>query len=150
MTFRGTPAAPTNWSTSAHSSWLVYQPHDSAGIGKALAVARTCGLSVLPHGAGHSSTDTALNTDRVVIDLKPMRRMLSWDAARARGKQGGRPNGSLKPHAEVLRRFAATHQQVMRPPAVKLDPLNPDAYYRDPLGMLVTRCADFSAAPHQR
>jgi hypothetical protein len=27
----------------------------------------------------------------VVIDLKPMRRMLSWDAARARGKQGGRP-----------------------------------------------------------
>jgi decaprenylphospho-beta-D-ribofuranose 2-oxidase len=81
MTFRGTPAELTNWSKSAHSSCLVYQPHDSAGIGKALAVARTCGLSVLPHGAGHSYTDAALNTGGVVIDLKPMRRMLSWDAA---------------------------------------------------------------------
>src|SRR5262245_8778186 len=31
-----------------------------------------------------------------------------------------RPDGSLKPHAEVLRRFAATHPQVLRPPAVTL------------------------------
>jgi hypothetical protein len=36
---------------------------------------------VLPHGAGHSYIDAALNTGGVVIDLKPMRRMLSWDAA---------------------------------------------------------------------
>jgi FAD/FMN-containing dehydrogenase len=74
-------ATLTNWSKSARSPCLVYQPHDSAEISKALAAARTCGLSVIPHGAGHSYTDAALDTGGVVIDLKPMRRMLSWDAA---------------------------------------------------------------------
>ena len=43
-----------------------------------------------------------------------------------------RPDGSLKPHAEVLRRFAATHPQVARPPAVKLRPGGSRQYYRDP------------------
>lgn len=81
MTLRGTQAELTNWSKSARSSCLVYQPSDIAGMSKALAVARTCGLSVIPHGAGHSYTDAALNTGGVVIDLKPMRRILSWDAA---------------------------------------------------------------------
>lgn len=81
MTLRGTQAELTNWSKSAHSSCLVYQLSDRAGMSKALAVARTCGLSVIPHGAGHSYTDAALNTGGVVIDLRPMRRILSWDAA---------------------------------------------------------------------
>lgn len=81
MTFRGTQATLTNWSKSARSSCLVYQPNDIVGISKALAVARTCGLSVIPHGAGHSYTDAALNAGGVVIDLRPMRRILSWDAA---------------------------------------------------------------------
>lgn len=82
MTFRGAQAILSNWSKSARSSCLIYQPNDSAGISKALAVARTCGLSVIPHGAGHSYTDAALNTGGVVIDLKSMRRVLSWDAVR--------------------------------------------------------------------
>jgi decaprenylphospho-beta-D-ribofuranose 2-oxidase len=82
MTLRGIQTELTNWSKSARSSCLVYQPNDSVGISKALAVARTCGLSVIPHGAGHSYTDAALNTGGVVIDLKSMRRILSWDAAR--------------------------------------------------------------------
>lgn len=81
MMLRGTQAELTNWSKSARSSCLVYQPDDSAGIQKALAVARTQGLSVIPHGAGHSYTDAALNTGGVVIDLRSMRRVLSWDAA---------------------------------------------------------------------
>ena len=80
MTLRGTRAELTNWSKSARSSCLVYQPGDIADVNKALAVARTRGLSVIPHGAGHSYTDAALNTDGVVIDLKPMRCILSWDA----------------------------------------------------------------------
>jgi decaprenylphospho-beta-D-ribofuranose 2-oxidase len=80
MTLRGMPAELTNWSKSARSSCLVYQPNDSVGISKALAVARTGGLCVLPHGAGHSYTDAALNTGGVVIDLRPLRRVLSWDA----------------------------------------------------------------------
>jgi endo-1,4-beta-mannosidase len=57
-----------------------------------------------------------------------------------------RPDGSLKPHAEVIRRFAATKAEVARQPAVKLDPVDPDEYYRDPMGVLVARYADFSAA----
>jgi len=82
MTIRGTQAELTNWSKSARSSCLVYQPNDNAGISKALAVAQTRGLSVIPHGAGHSYTDAALNTGGVVIDLRSMRRILSWDAER--------------------------------------------------------------------
>jgi decaprenylphospho-beta-D-ribofuranose 2-oxidase len=82
MTLRGTQAELMNWSKSAHSACLVYQPNDIVEISKVLAVARTGGLSVLPHGAGHSYTDAALNTGGVVIDLKLMRRILSWDAAR--------------------------------------------------------------------
>lgn len=81
MTLQGTQAELTNWSKSARSSCLVYQPNDSTGICKALAVARTRGLSVIPHGAGHSYTDAALNTGGVVIDLRSMNRILSWDAA---------------------------------------------------------------------
>ncbi len=60
-----------------------------------------------------------------------------------------RPDGSLKPHAEVLRRFAATGPRVERPPAVTLELIDGDAYYRDPIGMLVARYRDFSAAPAQ-
>jgi endo-1,4-beta-mannosidase len=43
-----------------------------------------------------------------------------------------RPDGSLKPHAEVLRRFAGT-KPVVRPAArtVTLD-ISPEAYYREP------------------
>jgi endo-1,4-beta-mannosidase len=44
-----------------------------------------------------------------------------------------RPNGSLKPHAEVIQRFAATHPIVkpaQRP--VTLD-ITPEEYYQDPL-----------------
>ena len=58
-----------------------------------------------------------------------------------------RPDGSLKPHAEVLRRFAASRPRVVRPPAVRLDPIDSEAYYRDPIRMLLTRYTDFSATP---
>ena len=48
-----------------------------------------------------------------------------------------RPDGSLKPHAEVIRRFAATNP-VVRPPArtVELD-VSPEEYYADPAGHVV-------------
>lgn len=58
-----------------------------------------------------------------------------------------RPDGSLKPHAEALRRFAATDPRVARPPQVKLDRIDPEEYYRDPAGMLVARYQNFSATP---
>ncbi|HOC23693.1 MAG TPA: hypothetical protein PKJ13_00200, partial [bacterium] len=43
-----------------------------------------------------------------------------------------RPDGSLKPHAEVIKRFAAT-RPVVQPARrmVELD-LTPEEYYRDP------------------
>lgn len=58
-----------------------------------------------------------------------------------------RPDGSLKPHAEALRRFAATKPQIARPPAIELDAIDPDDYYRDPVGTLVARYAHFRAVP---
>ena len=43
-----------------------------------------------------------------------------------------RPDGSLKPHADAVRRFAATNPQVQAPTKmVDLD-VSPDEYYRDP------------------
>jgi endo-1,4-beta-mannosidase len=45
-----------------------------------------------------------------------------------------RPDGSIKPHAEVIRRFAATHPTVQSARrAVELD-VTPDEFYRDPAG----------------
>jgi endo-1,4-beta-mannosidase len=45
-----------------------------------------------------------------------------------------RPDGSLKPHAAMLRRFAGTNPVVRAPQKrVELD-RNPAEYYRDPLG----------------
>lgn len=72
----------TNWSKTARSSCHVCRARDVAGIMRALEVARTHGLSVIPHGAGHSYTDAALNTSGIVLDVTPMRRILSWDPAR--------------------------------------------------------------------
>jgi endo-1,4-beta-mannosidase len=58
-----------------------------------------------------------------------------------------RPNGSLKPHAEVLRRFAASGPEVARPPAVALQAIDPREYYRDPMKNLEARYKGFSALP---
>jgi decaprenylphospho-beta-D-ribofuranose 2-oxidase len=41
--------------------------------------ARRGGATLIPHGAGHSYTDAALNTDSIVVDVTPMRRVLAWD-----------------------------------------------------------------------
>jgi decaprenylphospho-beta-D-ribofuranose 2-oxidase len=71
----------TNWTRSARSACWLYPVSDSAGIARALADARTQGLTVIPHGAGHSYTDAALNSGGVVIDLTPMHQILSWDPA---------------------------------------------------------------------
>jgi decaprenylphospho-beta-D-ribofuranose 2-oxidase len=71
----------TNWTKSAHSPCWVYQVSDIDGIIRGLAAARAQHLSVLPHGAGHSYTDAALNSGGVVLDLTPMHQILDWDAA---------------------------------------------------------------------
>jgi len=59
----------------------VNKVNDLAGMLETLAAARAQGLSVIPHGAGHSYTDAALNTGGVVLDVTPMRRILAWDVA---------------------------------------------------------------------
>lgn len=80
MTLPGNQVELTNWSKSARSPCYVHRVQDVAGIVSALAVAQTQHLSVIPHGAGHSYTDAALNTGGVVLDVSPMRQILSWDA----------------------------------------------------------------------
>jgi len=69
-----------NWGRSARSVCQVYPAHTVDEIALALAEARAQHLSVIPHGAGHSYTDAALNTGGVVMDLTPLRRILAWDA----------------------------------------------------------------------
>ncbi len=71
----------TSWSKSSRSPCFVYKVSDVEAIASALAIARAHHLSVIPHGAGHSYTDAALNTNGMVIDTTPMRRILSWDPA---------------------------------------------------------------------
>ena len=55
-----------------------------------------------------------------------------------------RPDGSLKPHAEVIKRFAATKPQVQ--PAIKTVTLDvsSDDYYRDPVGHIVRLYEQFN------
>ena len=79
MSLPGKQAVLTNWSKSARSECFVYSAMEVDDLLKALAIARTQGLSVIPHGAGHSYTDAALNTAGIVLDLTPVRRILSWD-----------------------------------------------------------------------
>ena len=68
-----------NWSMTELSPCYVFKARDITGIMHALTTARTRGLSVIPHGTGHSYTDAALNTNGVIIDVTGMRRILSWD-----------------------------------------------------------------------
>ena len=68
-----------NWSMTERSPCYVLKARDIDGIKHALTSARTWGLSVIPHGAGHSYTDAALNTNGVIIDVTGMCRILSWD-----------------------------------------------------------------------
>jgi decaprenylphospho-beta-D-ribofuranose 2-oxidase len=79
MTIPGDSTDLTNWNRTGQSPCHVYRTTDVADIVRALAVARTHGLSVIPHGAGHSYTDAAFNTGGIVMDVTPMRRVLAWD-----------------------------------------------------------------------
>jgi FAD/FMN-containing dehydrogenase len=72
----------TNWARTRRSSCCVCPARDVTDLIAALAYAREHHLTVIAHGAGHSYTDAALNTDGVVIDLAPMRHVLSWDPER--------------------------------------------------------------------
>jgi len=79
MTLPGNQDYIMNWSMTERSPCYVLKARDIDGIKHALTTARTWGLSVIPHGAGHSYTDAALNTNGLIIDLTGMRRILSWD-----------------------------------------------------------------------
>jgi endo-1,4-beta-mannosidase len=58
-----------------------------------------------------------------------------------------RPDGSLKPHAEVLRAFAARKPQVQREPIRKVAaPPTPDQFYIDPIRHLLRCYQEFVGA----
>lgn len=48
-----------------------------------------------------------------------------------------RPDGSLKPHAKVIQEFAKTQPQVKPIPEYAKIKVNPDEFYKEPLGYLV-------------
>ncbi len=72
----------TNWSKSARSQCFVYRAGSVEEVTAVLEAAQAQHLTVIPHGAGHSYTDAALNTHAVVIDVRPMRKILAWDPDR--------------------------------------------------------------------
>jgi decaprenylphospho-beta-D-ribofuranose 2-oxidase len=78
----GTATDLTNWSKSACSPCFVYRAGSAAELTQALEAAQAQHLTVIPHGAGHSYTDAALNTHAAVIDVRPMRSILAWDPVR--------------------------------------------------------------------
>ena len=82
MTLPGNQDYIMNWSMTERSPCYVFKAQHIAGIMDALTTARAWGLSVIPHGTGHSYTDAALNTNGVIIDVTGMRRILSWDPER--------------------------------------------------------------------
>ncbi|MGO8948761.1 MAG: FAD-binding oxidoreductase [Ktedonobacterales bacterium] len=69
----------SNWSKTGRSPCHLFPAADIAGISDALSYARDHNLAVIPRGAGHSYTDAAWNTGGMVVDLTPMRRIISWD-----------------------------------------------------------------------
>lgn len=55
-----------------------------------------------------------------------------------------RPDGSLKPHAEVIKRFAATQPTIQPiPDYARIDGLNPDQFYTDAISQLPSLYADY-------
>src|SRR5437588_11334558 len=88
-----------NWSMTERSPCYVLKARDIAGIKHALTTARTWGLSVIPHGKGHSYTDAALNANGVLIDVTGMRRILSWDPKQ--GIMQVEPGGTLRDMVRV-------------------------------------------------
>jgi FAD/FMN-containing dehydrogenase len=76
------PTTTTNWARTQRSSCYRCPIHDLAGLTAGLAEARSRHLSAIAHGAGHSYTDAALNTGGLIVDLRGMRRILSWDPLR--------------------------------------------------------------------
>jgi decaprenylphospho-beta-D-ribofuranose 2-oxidase len=81
MTIQSIQTELTNWSKSEYSACYVYKAGDAKEIIQALETARAYHLSVIPHGAGHSYTDAALNSSNMVIDVSPMRQILMLDSA---------------------------------------------------------------------
>ncbi len=77
-----TDATLTNWSMTAHSTCSLWSVSRAEDVMAALTSARARGVSIIPHGAGHSYSDAALNSDGIVLDLSGMRRILAWDASR--------------------------------------------------------------------
>jgi endo-1,4-beta-mannosidase len=56
-----------------------------------------------------------------------------------------RPDGSLKPHAKVIQEFAKTNPQVKPIPDYAKITINPDEFYKEPLGYLVDLYAKYLA-----
>jgi FAD/FMN-containing dehydrogenase len=66
---------------AVHSASRFVEPRSGAELADVLASARREGLSVTFRGAGRSYGDAAINTGGVVVDLRRLNRVSSWNAA---------------------------------------------------------------------
>lgn len=68
------------WAMVQRAAGYVWQPESVEEIRDVLDLARSCGRTVVPRGAGYSYNDAALNREEMVLDLSHMRRILAFDA----------------------------------------------------------------------
>ncbi len=71
-----------NFGRSLASTSYLFRPTRVEEIEELLALARSRGYQVTPRGAHRSYGDAALNAGGVVLDMRRMNRILSWDPVR--------------------------------------------------------------------
>lgn len=69
----------SGWGRTLISPAEVVEVGSIAGILRAIETSRTRGKTLVGRGSGYSYGDVALNRNNVVLDMRPMRRVLAWD-----------------------------------------------------------------------
>jgi FAD/FMN-containing dehydrogenase len=67
------------WGGAATAMAYVYRPSTMAGISHALAEAHRAGVPIAFRGSGYSYGDAPFNSERVLVDMSRMNRILHWD-----------------------------------------------------------------------
>ena len=73
---------PTSgWALARHAMAYVARASNVEQVEAVVTEARQRGLSIIPRGAGFSYGDEILNSNRIVLDVRGMSRILNWDPA---------------------------------------------------------------------
>lgn len=67
------------WGGASHAMSYVYRPSTVKALRGVFALARETGVAVGLRGAGYSYGDAPLNSERILVDLRRMNRILDWN-----------------------------------------------------------------------